>query len=324
MADTGTYLYAVTRQEDRADPAALSGLEGVTGAPVRAITHAGLVAYVSTVPLEEFGEEPLRRSLEDLDWVGETARAHHRVVEAVAETAATAPVRLVTVYSGDDQVRDMLDRRRGEFAAILAQVAGRREWGVKAYADRPAAPAASGTAHPTPTSKTSPTSGTAGTSATSETAGTPATSGTSGTAGTSATSGTSAVSETSGGLAGREPPSTKPGTEYLRRRKASLRSRDQAWREAAERAERIHAALADVAVASTRHRPQDPQLSGREEWMLLNGAYLVDEERREEFAATLEALRGPGVQLELTGPWAPYSFTALEAAGAAPEDRDGP
>jgi hypothetical protein len=268
VADRGTYLYAVTREEDRPGPAALEGVAGVAGAPVRTVAHAGLVAYVSTVPLEEFGEEPLRRSLEDLDWVGATARAHHSVVEAVAEAAATAPVRLVTVYSGDDQVRDMLDRRYEDFTAILSQVAGRREWGVKAYAAPPAA-----------------------------------------------------EREQDRG----EPATTRPGTEYLRRRKASLRTRDDAWRDAAARAERIHAALGDVAVASTRHRPQDPQLSGRDDVMLLNGAYLVGEDRREEFTATLDALREPGVEIELTGPWAPYSFSALESGGGpGTEAHDGP
>jgi hypothetical protein len=267
VADTGTYVYAVTREP--AGPAALEGLRGVAEAPVRALTHAGLVAYVSTVPLEEFGEEPLRRSLEDLDWVGEAARAHNRVVETVAETVPAAPVRLVTVYSGDEQVADMLQRRHDDFAEVLAQVTGRREWGVKAYAEKPAP-------RPSP-------------------------------------------GEAEGGLV-----ATRPGTEYLKRRKASLRTRDDAWRDAAARAERVHETLAGVAVASRRHRPQDPQLSGRDDWMLLNGAYLVDEHRSEAFAATLDALREPGLELDLTGPWAPYSFTTLESAGSPPVEPDEP
>ncbi|GII66000.1 gas vesicle protein [Sphaerisporangium krabiense] len=258
MPGSGTYLYAVSREEDRGSPVPPGGLAGVAGAPVRTVAHGGLVAYVSTVPLEEFGEEPLRRSLEDLEWVGETARAHHRVVEAVAAVATTAPVRLVTVYGGDDQVRDMLERRHDDFAAVLARVAGRREWGVKVYA-RPAAPAAE-----------------------------------------------ESVPAEAGG----------PGTAYLRRRKASLRGRDEAWRRAAERAEHIHETLTDIAAAGARHRPQDPHLSGRDDWMLLNGAYLVDDARREEFAAAVDGLREPDIEVELTGPWAPYSFTSLEFAGS--------
>jgi hypothetical protein len=240
MSDRLTYLYAVARDE-------------VPGCPewVRTIVQGGLVAYVSTVPLDQFGEEPLRRSLEDLDWVAETARAHHWVVDTVAAATPTAPVRLVTVYESDDQVRDLLERCADDFRAVLALVAGRREWGVKAYA----APA----------------------------------------------------SEECG-----EEHSDKSGAAYLRRRQASLRGREEARRKALARAEHIHAALASAAVGSRRHRAQDPMLSGRTDWMLLNGAYLVDEGREEEFAALVGELGGDGVEVTLTGPWAPYSFTVLE------------
>ncbi|MBF8185423.1 GvpL/GvpF family gas vesicle protein [Nonomuraea sp. K274] len=105
-----------------------------------------------------------------------------------------------------------------------------------------------------------------------------------------------------------------PGTAYLKRRQASLRGREQARRLAVTRAEEIHAALSSLAAASRRHRAQDPQLSGRDDWMLLNGAYLVDEGRDEEFAAMASTLGGDGVDLRLTGPWAPYSFTILETS----------
>ncbi|MEO3873628.1 GvpL/GvpF family gas vesicle protein [Nonomuraea sp. B12E4] len=249
MSDSGTYLYAV------ASESVPVGAPGVAGTPVRTITRGGLVAYVSTVPLAEFGEEPLRHSLEDLDWLAETARAHHGVVDEVSRVPV-APVRLVTVYADDDQVAELLDRRGEEFLEVLSHVAGRREWGVKAYARQTPDPA---------------------------------------------------ESPMTGGDPG------KPGTSYLRRRRESLRGREQARRLALARAEQIHATLSSEAVASCRHRAQDPHLSGREERMLLNGAYLVDEGRDEEFAALVGSLGGDGVDLRLTGPWAPYSFTVLEA-----------
>ncbi|MFB9678877.1 GvpL/GvpF family gas vesicle protein [Streptosporangium vulgare] len=252
MAEAGTYLYAIAQDVGHALP---EDVAGVTGAPVRAITHEGLVAYVSPVPLEEFGEEPLRRSLEDLDWVEGTARAHNRVVEAVAKEAPTAPVRLVTVYSSEDQVRDLLRCRHDDFTEVLAHVTGCREWGVKAYAK--------------PSEDAPP--------------------------------------------AEEVPAETKsPGTAYLKRRQASLRGKEDAWRLAARRAEDIHATLLSVSVAGHRHRPQDPRLSGREETMLLNGAYLVAEDRREQFVAAVDALRDEGIEMQLTGPWAPYSFTSVD------------
>ncbi|MEW9532908.1 GvpL/GvpF family gas vesicle protein [Microbispora sp. NPDC049125] len=298
MTDTGVYLYAVTPEP--AGPR-LEELRGVLGGPVRPIARGGLVAYVSDVPLDQFGEEPLRRLLEDLDWVEGVARAHHRVVEALADDGPAAPVRLVTVYSGEDQILDLLDRRHDDFAAVLARVAGRREWGVKAYVSRAArgeGPAATtGAAQP----------------------GGPATAGTGRAGGPvpSSTGGAGPVTAAPGGGA-----AGGPGTAYLKRRKASLRSREDLWRAAVEQAERLHSALGGIAVASRRHRPQDPQLSGRSDLMVLNGAYLVEPGRDREFAAALGAFRAEGMDVQLTGPWAPYSFTSLELGTTGPEARD--
>ncbi len=255
----GVYLYAVT---SGGEPP--RDLRGVMDGVVRAVSCGGLVAHIGDVPLDRFGEEPLRRSLEDLDWVEGVARAHHRVVEALAAAGPTAPVRLVTVYTGEEQVRDLLDRRHDDFAEILSHVAGRREWGVKAYLRRDTPPPS-----PAPAAATA-----------------------------------------AGG--------DSPGMAYLRRKKESLRGREDLWRAAAERAELLHAELGQVAVASRRHRPQDPQLSGRSESMVLNGAYLVDPAREEEFAAVLGGYRDRFLDVELTGPWAPYSFTSIDlGAGRA-------
>ncbi|GAB1820024.1 GvpL/GvpF family gas vesicle protein [Herbidospora sp. RD11066] len=250
MTDTGTYLYAVTEESPP-----VPNLRGVAGTPVRTIPCAGLIAYVSTVSLDEFGAEPLKRSMENLEWLGQTAGAHHDVVEEVAERLPTAPVRLVTVYRGDEQVRELLRERHDDFVDVLDHVAGRREWGVKAYVDL--------------------------------------------------TVETTDVTAGGGG----------PGTAYLKKRQAGLRSREEAWRAAVGQAERLHDILSSVAVASHRHRAQDPELSGRKEPMILNGAYLVELDRDGEFTRAVEGLRGEGVDVELTGPWAPYSFSDLEVRG---------
>ncbi|GAA4602903.1 GvpL/GvpF family gas vesicle protein [Actinoallomurus liliacearum] len=263
MTDTGTYLYAIARDTGTPLP---PGLTGLLGAPVRTVTEAGLAAYVGTVPLAQFGEAALKRNLEDLAWLEATARAHHQVVEAAAETGPVAPVRLVTVYRGDEQIQGLLRDRAEELADVLARVAGCREWGVKVFA--------------------TPQGG--------------------------------APDDTGAGDAA-ESPSGRPGTAYLKRRRTNLRTREEAWRRAASRAERIDSVLAGIAVARRHHRAQDPQLSGRDDWMVLNGAYLVDDERGEEFAAAVAALRDPELDVQLTGPWAPYSFTVGEpgAGGAA-------
>lgn len=134
MAETGTYLYAVARGS-----ASLDDVRGVAGAPVRTLDHGGLTAAVSTVALDEFGEEALRANLEDLGWLERVARAHDQVVAALAARASVAPLRLATVYLDDDGVRRTVDERRDSIERTLARLDGRIECGVKAYLEEGAA-----------------------------------------------------------------------------------------------------------------------------------------------------------------------------------------
>jgi hypothetical protein len=101
----GVWLYAVA---EGVDTAILAGLAGVGGSAVRAIAAGGLTAVASDVDLAQYGETALERNLEDLDWLAATARAHHRVIDAVARHRAVVPMRLAAVYSGDAAVATML------------------------------------------------------------------------------------------------------------------------------------------------------------------------------------------------------------------------
>jgi hypothetical protein len=109
------------------------------------------------------------------------------------------------------------------------------------------------------------------------------------------------------------------GTAYLHRKRQQTVRRQQVEREAAETAEAVHVALAGRSHASRLLAPQDPQLTGRRERMILNGAYLVAIGDEPTFQAAVDDLvhRHPDVSLEVAGPWAPYSFAVLEV----PDDR---
>lgn len=255
MGDAGSYVYGIAWQLDRG---VLADLAAVAGAPVRTLEEAGLVALLSTVGWDDFGEDALRQNLEDLGWLEATARAHHRVVDRAAAGGPVVPLGLATVYYGDQRVRELLADNAGAFAAVLERLTGRVEWGVKAYADPDShEPAA-------------------------------------------------------GGEAGASSPSG-PGADYLRRRRDRRRHLEEAKASATERADRVHQTLRGLATATRLHPPQDPGLTGRSGWMLLNGSYLVDVARRAEFTALVHRLaeEPEALDVELTGPWAPYSFAAL-------------
>jgi hypothetical protein len=253
MADSVVYLYAVTDAAPAEEPAGEPAFTGVDGVPVRRVVSGDLAAVVSSADPTRFSEEALRRSLEDLQWLERTARAHNAVVAAVARSGPIAPVRLATVYLDDENVRALLDERAPEFIAALDRIRGRAEWGVKGFAVR-----SEGNASPQVTEE------------------------------------------------------SKPGTAYLLRRRAERDRAARGLQESAEAAEAVHREMSALAVASRRYQPQDPRLSGRREEMVLNVAYLVDEPGADALRRQVEQQDGQNLRLELTGPWAPYSFATLE------------
>jgi hypothetical protein len=251
MTANGTYMYAITRP---VLPGELNGLRGVSGAPVRMIDDGDVACLVSTVDLAEFGEEALPNNLEDLRWLERTARQHDEVVQAGARITTTMPLRLATICTDDTSAQARLHRVGSQALAVLADLDGREEWGVKLLASP---------------DRSAPDD--------------PLTDGMSGTA-------------------------------YLQRRRQQL-SRNAAAAVAASRdADAIYSRLAEHAVAGRRHRPQDQRLTGAAQPMLLNASFLVERTRVGEFRSVVADLMSerPPESVTLTGPWAPYSFAAMD------------
>lgn len=108
------------------------------------------------------------------------------------------------------------------------------------------------------------------------------------------------------------------GLAYLKRRKEQLSARADTWRSAVAAARAVHAHLSRHAVLTRLHPPQSAQLSGKQREMTLNAAYLLDADDGAGFATQVAAAADahPELELDLTGPWPPYSFTADDAHAA--------
>ncbi|MEU7722561.1 GvpL/GvpF family gas vesicle protein [Streptomyces tibetensis] len=241
------YVYAVCRPFGTPLQAQLTG---VAGDPPRALTHHGLVAVVSHVPERDFAEEPLRRHLEDLDWLTETARAHQGVIDALTTVTTPLPLRLGTVFHDDSGVRTMMEAREEDFRRTLDRLEGRVEWGVKVYAESE------------PQESAPP------------------------------------------------PQKAASGRDYLRQRRMQTRSHEEMWQKAEVFSTRLHEELSAFAEDSRMHPPQNPALSKATGRNVLNAAYLVPRAHSEEFVELVDRTKGevPGMRIELTGPWAAYSF----------------
>jgi hypothetical protein len=104
------------------------------------------------------------------------------------------------------------------------------------------------------------------------------------------------------------------GTEYLARRRQALHQREDDERSATGAVELLEETLRPCVSESLR-RGGSPGSS-----LLLDVAFLVPPERESEFLAAAAELREKldpdGLEVEVSGPWPPYSFAALEPGDA--------
>ncbi|MFE9424698.1 GvpL/GvpF family gas vesicle protein [Kitasatospora sp. NPDC006697] len=115
-------------------------------------------------------------------------------------------------------------------------------------------------------------------------------------------------------------PALGPGRAYLHRRRGEQHAREDAHRAAERAAERIAAAARAQAVERARHRVQQGELAAGPGQNVSNDAYLVPAEQAGAFRADLLRCTDglTGVRVEVTGPWAPYSFAGLPEPDGPP------
>jgi hypothetical protein len=153
LADLGLYVYGVVPGGALRQPPALPGIDDSHA--VECMAQGDLCALISRVSLDQFAEEPLREHLADMSWVERTARRHQQVLDSVLGECTPLPMRLCTLYSDEQGLRQMLDQRQHDLSAALAELSGKLEWGVQVFTDSPPGPdtdaaaqsAASGTAY---------------------------------------------------------------------------------------------------------------------------------------------------------------------------------
>ena len=92
-----------------------------------------LAALVRRVDLAEFGDEPLRRNLEDRDWLERAVCVHDDALAQAVGRVPLVPFRFGTVYTSEDGVREMLSEREGQLTDALERLRGCVELGVKVF-----------------------------------------------------------------------------------------------------------------------------------------------------------------------------------------------
>lgn len=123
-----------------------------------------------------------------------------------------------------------------------------------------------------------------------------------------------------GARAGQTDPAGESGRAYLMQKKRHGRQREDMLRSAAEAAEACHRALFTLAADAAILPARDRGGSSRGWHLAMNAAYLVADADTQAFhtrVATLaEQYRAQGLRIDLTGPWPPYNFSALNLSDA--------
>ena len=110
------WAYCVARASDTADDR-WSGVH--EDGAVAWIREGELALLTSRVPLAEFGEDPLRRNLNDIGWLERVARAHEAAIERALEQSTIVPLRLCTIFADAAAAARMPGERAAVFATAL-------------------------------------------------------------------------------------------------------------------------------------------------------------------------------------------------------------
>lgn len=139
MSVTLSYVFCLVRGARR--PVVRDIPDGMPGgSDLRAIEVGDqLWAIVETVREADYSEGALVRGLQNLDWVGERAVAHERVIERFLSASAVLPMQLFTMFTSDERVAEHVRADRRRIARILKRIDRKVEWGLRLTWDEKAA-----------------------------------------------------------------------------------------------------------------------------------------------------------------------------------------
>jgi gas vesicle protein GvpL/GvpF len=271
VRDSASYVYCVAKGRSAPRLTRMPARLPAMGPPRALRVDAGLWLVVSDAPLSHWSGARIEAGMRDLDWVSRCAVAHEAAIEHVARGGATVvPMKMFTLFADDARAIAHVTRLRRKLDALLARVAGRQEWGLRVTLDeRRALTNMGGSGRP------------------------PSPPG---------------VARRRPGKAGSPLDDGSSGTAFLLRKKAEKDAAQKLVAQARIEADRLFDDLAGRADDARRRRP-GADTPGR---LLLEAAFLVPvggaRAFRAEVARRGRALSPDGYDLNLSGPWPPYSF----------------
>lgn len=122
------YLYGFVPEDAPMPP---GGLLGIADTEVERIDGPGFGALVSRVESDEYAPDALEKNCADVEWMAEQGLTHEQVVAWFVDHAWILPSRLLTLFSGDDSVRAMMERESDRIRSEIQRLDGLREWDLR-------------------------------------------------------------------------------------------------------------------------------------------------------------------------------------------------
>lgn len=122
------YLYGFVPEDAPPPP---EGLTGIAAREVETLPLDGFGALVSRVPAADYAPAVVEASMRDLTWVGDQGALHERVVTWYVDHGHIVPVRLLTLYSGEEALRREAAAQASGVRERLEATRGLREWDLK-------------------------------------------------------------------------------------------------------------------------------------------------------------------------------------------------
>lgn len=269
--ECGYYVYGVVQEQVDGLPA--QGID--SHYPVYAMPYRDVWVIVSRVSNDEFNQETLEASVQDLDWLEEQARCHQDILTATMAGGSTdrrpgrtcIPMKFCTIYHSEERVREMLATHYADLLGALTRLDGKQEWGVTLHYTRQTLAQRAGE-----------------------------------------------VSDEVKTLEQRIAAQSDGAAYFLKKQMESTVARE-VERISDHWAQQSYDRLAAHAAESVINPLRGQAFTAQGETMILNSAHLVADEALPAFQAELESLKAEckdlGFGFRMTGPWPPYNFVDI-------------
>ena len=266
--EIGLYLYCVRLKRDET----VTAVQTMSGdGKVQTIPFLDLEAVVSEVSIEEFSSKEIQKKAEeDLDWIKGKAQIHEEIIEQSmraesGEVIPVIPMQFGVIFKTRENLRETIYSNQEKFRTSLEFLAGKQEWGIKAFLDTKAFDEF-------------------------------------------------IENENEELLARKKEAEALPkGMSFFAKKKISSAIDEIKEKELSKITNEIYESLTDSAVSIHKAKILEKDFTLMVEQMILNGFYLVEESRLNEFKAKAEAFKEKfkrqGINIETSGPWPSYHFT---------------